>query len=155
MSFPNSGTSFTSKMIRHLSKMSTASNYGDEVLDKDGNSIPMFDSNGPFWIEPPSHPEYTRPTLFALTKTHCGGRCDKCGPSEFVETPHSFLSACLTGKITHTSSEGKVVKKPVTYSIDLVQRGECYTVLDLHEYVCFLFPSQAYCILLISKRFIS
>ena len=53
MSFPNSGTSFTSKMIRHLSQMSTASNYGEEVLDKDGKSIPMFDSNGPFWIEPP------------------------------------------------------------------------------------------------------
>ncbi len=123
MSFPNSGTSFTSKMIRHLSHMSTASNYGEEVLDKDGKSVPIFDSNGPFWIEPPTHPEYTRPSLFALTKTHCGGRCEKCGPSKFVENPHSFLTACLSGKIAHTTPDGKVVKKPVTYSLDLVQRA--------------------------------
>jgi hypothetical protein len=110
-------------MIRHLSEMSTASNYGEELLDKDGRSIPMYSPNGPFWIEPPTHPEYTRPSLFALTKTHCGGRCEKCGPSKFVENPHSFMTACLTGKIAHTTLDGKVVKRPVTYDRDLVQRA--------------------------------
>jgi hypothetical protein len=127
MSFPNSGTSFTSKMVRHLSHQSTASNYGEELLDKNGRSIPMFNSslkNGPFWIDPQAEEfNYTRPTTFALTKTHCGGRCEKCGPSKYVENPHSFLTACCSGKIAHTTPKGDVVKEPVTYDRELVQRA--------------------------------
>lgn len=126
MSFPNSGTSFTSKMVRHLSHQSTASNYGEELLDKDGKSIPMYDESdsGPFWIDPQGEDfEYTRPTTYALTKTHCGGRCEKCGPSKYVENPHSFLTACLSGKIAHSTESGKVVKVPVTYDKELVQRA--------------------------------
>ena len=127
MSFPNSGTSFTSKMVRHLSHMSTASNYGEELLDDSGKSIPMYSDSpntGPFWIDPQSEDfEYTRPTIFALTKTHCGGRCEKCGPSQFVENPHSFLTQCLSGKIAHTTSSGEVVKQVVKYDKELVQRA--------------------------------
>jgi len=128
MSFPNSGTSFTSQMVRHLSHQSTASNYGEELLDDSGKSIPIFPSTktGPFWIDPQSDElqDFTRPTLFALTKTHCGGRCEKCGPSKYVENTHSFLTQCLTGKTAHTTPNGKVVKERVApYDKDLVQRA--------------------------------
>jgi len=125
MSFPNSGTSFTSKMVRHLSHMSTASNYGEELLGTDGKSIPMYNKGqGPFWIDPQAEDfAFTRPTVFALTKTHCGGRCEKCGPSKYVENPHSFLTACLSGKIARTTSSGQVVREPITYDKELVQRA--------------------------------
>lgn len=71
MSFPNSGTSFTSKMIRHASEMSTASNYGEENRDLHGNSVPVYPNvtHGPFWIDPHSMDSTERPSNYVLTKT--------------------------------------------------------------------------------------
>ena len=99
MSFPNSGTSFTSKLVRHVTLTSTGSNYGHEVLATD-KVIPMFgDDHPPFWIDPHSLDTWNRPSSLVLTKTHCGGRCEMCGPSDYVENPHSFLTQCLSGRI--------------------------------------------------------
>eukprot|EP00571_Detonula_confervacea_P012081 CAMPEP_0172312478 /NCGR_PEP_ID=MMETSP1058-20130122/17627_1 /TAXON_ID=83371 /ORGANISM="Detonula confervacea, Strain CCMP 353" /LENGTH=596 /DNA_ID=CAMNT_0013025949 /DNA_START=103 /DNA_END=1893 /DNA_ORIENTATION=- len=56
MSFPNSGTSFTSLLIRAASKTTTATNYGMESdLGKDGRSDPIYDwsEEGPYWLHPP------------------------------------------------------------------------------------------------------
>jgi hypothetical protein len=84
MSFPNSGTSYTSKLIRHVSLTRTASNYGNEERAAIGLSRAVFDDQptGPFWQDTHIHPEYTLPQNYALTKTHCGGRCEMCGPSQ-------------------------------------------------------------------------
>lgn len=128
MSFPNSGTSFTSAMIRHRSQMVSASNYGVEVLDANGNSIPVYASPpgkpqmGPFWTDHPQD-NYSRPTTFALTKTHCGGRCQRCGPKTYVETAQSFFEACLSGNIAQTTPNGTVISKDVQYDKDLVHRA--------------------------------
>jgi hypothetical protein len=84
MSFPNSGTSYTSKLIRHVSLTRTASNYGNEERAAVGLSQAVFDDQptGPFWQDMHIHPEYTLPQNYALTKTHCGGRCEMCGPKQ-------------------------------------------------------------------------
>ena len=56
MSFPNSGTSFTSLLIRHASNATTATNYGMEANPGvDGRSVPVYDWSwrGPYWLHPP------------------------------------------------------------------------------------------------------
>jgi Sulfotransferase domain len=100
MSYPNSGTSYTIKLIRHVSLTYTASNYAHENKDKTGPSLPVFrdQPNGPFWLDPEVHPEYSLPTSFVLTKTHCGMRCVVCPPNRYVETTFSFRRRCFTGK---------------------------------------------------------
>jgi hypothetical protein len=69
MSFPNSGTSYTSKLIRHISETRTASNYGNENKGAKGLSLPIFPDQpaGPFWQDPYIHPEYTLPKTFVLS----------------------------------------------------------------------------------------
>lgn len=56
-SFPNSGTSFTSLLIRHASNATTATNYGMESkIGPDGkSSVPVYDysEEGPYWLYPP------------------------------------------------------------------------------------------------------
>lgn len=55
-SFPNSGTSFTSLLIRQASNATTATNYGMESnLGADGRSVPVYDwsPEGPYWLHPP------------------------------------------------------------------------------------------------------
>lgn len=126
MSFPNSGTSFTSKLVRHSTRTHTATNYGEENIDETkGESVPVFSNHteGPFWTDPLSHPEYEEPLDFVLTKTHCGGRCEKCGPSKYVENPHLFLKDCLSGKRGYRVGKGNTVFEDVFYNPDLVARA--------------------------------
>jgi hypothetical protein len=112
MSFPNSGTSYTSKLIRHISQTSTGSNYGTENLGPRGDSIPVFPDQpeGPFWVDPTMHLEFDDPTEYVLTKTHCGGRCERCPPRKYVETTYSFRHRCLAGKwVAHDNGKNTVV----------------------------------------------
>lgn len=127
MSFPNSGTSYTTKLIRHVSLQDTATNYGYEhykrpiettmnhintnktrspleSLGDTFSSVPVFvnETTGPFWHTPDlwnTFPRYTRPTHLVLTKTHCGMRCTSCLPHQYVETTFSFKRACYTGDV--------------------------------------------------------
>lgn len=54
MSFPNSGNSFTTTMVRTFANISTATNYGEEHVNEDGLSEAITDEvdyeNGPFLI---------------------------------------------------------------------------------------------------------
>jgi hypothetical protein len=58
MSYPNSGTSYTSKLVRMASGTTTATNYGFEGLISavDYKSVPVYNYSldGPYWIHPPS-----------------------------------------------------------------------------------------------------
>ena len=65
---------------------------------------------------------YPLPSLFCLLQKHCGGRCEKCGPSRYVENPHSFLVQCLSGRRGYTK-HGKPVAEMVTYSPSLVRKA--------------------------------
>ena len=74
MSFPNSGTSYTSHLVRKVTGRRTASNYRSENRGKDGesNSVFEYSPGGPFWSDANS-PEYEDASSgYLLTKTHCG-----------------------------------------------------------------------------------
>lgn len=45
-----------------------------------------------------AEPEYTFPKDVVIVKTHCGGRCESCGPAKYAETMYSFRRACRRGK---------------------------------------------------------
>jgi len=84
MSFPNSGTSFTSRLVRDATKTDSASNYADETPSGEaGLRLPVYEDqpDGPFWIKPEASPEFTEPKEYILTKvgiTHIiiSGCCD-------------------------------------------------------------------------------
>ena len=71
MSFPNSGTSFTSRLVRDATKTDSASNYADETPSgQNGLRLPVYDDQpeGPFWIKPEASPDFTEPTEYVISK---------------------------------------------------------------------------------------
>ena len=102
MSFPNSGTSFTMTMVARSTNKSFATNYGAEVIhDTEDESISIYPrrAEGPYWpgLSGLSHTPRNLPDKYVITKTHCGSRCSKCGPDEYIETTEEFLDRCCTG----------------------------------------------------------
>lgn len=126
MSYPNSGTSYTGQVVRHLSLTNTGTNYGEENLGLIHNqSVPVFDDqpDGPFFTDPGVHPEYETPTNYILTKTHCGGRCVRCGPSKYTETTYSFRNRCLSGSWAAKFPNGTKIRYPGTYEPTRVKKA--------------------------------
>ena len=123
MSFPNSGTSYTSRLVRDASQTVTASNYADETPQgAQGWREAVFTDqpSGPFWVKPEASPEYTEPTAFVLTKTHCGIRCNPCSPEAQAETTYSFRRRCL---VTKWAQPGGGNNQYSTYPADRVTKA--------------------------------
>ena len=103
MSYPNSGTSYTLRVVHEASRFATASNYGHNVDEVTGMPIPLYDSveQGPFL----HHGHIPPAESFILTKTHCGGRCTNCPLSKSLETVDSFSDLCMSGTVitNHTT----------------------------------------------------
>lgn len=101
MSFPNSGTTYTSHFIRKTTGTRTATNYAELRLSRNvllgletKESIPVFadQPTGPFWNDG----NETRPTSgFVLTKNHCGAPCLWCRPEQYTQMIHHFRHRCL------------------------------------------------------------
>jgi len=172
MSYPNSGTSFTMRLVARGSGYSITTNYGKEsvlLVDMDAENITMDPSwkkvllqqakmnksirkdnvaensaflnattneklypsssfDGPFLI----NSEKDLPPKYIMTKTHCGGRCNVCGPRSYLETAESFLNMCATGsRIVNASSYQSTTGKyqqitaqiPITYDPNIVSRA--------------------------------
>jgi hypothetical protein len=71
MSFPNSGTSYTSQLVRDATLTDSASNYADETPSgQQGLVLPVYvdQPEGPFWIKPEANPNYVEPAKYILTK---------------------------------------------------------------------------------------
>jgi len=79
MSFPNSGTSYTMRLVQAVSNTTAATNYAEECQqDASGRVATLFDSpSGPYLRQ-----QVPLPKRYILTKTHCGGRCVHCIPGE-------------------------------------------------------------------------
>jgi hypothetical protein len=123
MSFPNSGTSYTILMLRHLSATFSASNYGLEKTyvgsesSKTNVAIRVDQPQGPFWMDAAtkSNANYTYPADLVLTKTHCGGKCVHCPPKMYIESPYSFRRECLTARKIINSTTIRTQVYPTTH----------------------------------------
>jgi len=112
MTFPNSGTTYTTHLVRTVTGHNTATNYGPELNGNDGKSVPIFELSpeGPFWSYA-SDPRFSRPSGgYILTKTHCGGYCEICPPSKYIENPQIFLSNCLQSQYTDNINNSTIAK---------------------------------------------
>jgi len=119
LSYPNSGTSYTMHLVGQASNTTVATNYGQEC-DLNGNreNIPVNSSSphGPYLL----HPERPLPKHVILTKTHCGGYCNDCGPRGYLETKESFMASCAEGARV---SSFNLTKSRVTYNPKIAQRA--------------------------------
>ena len=127
MSFPNSGTSYTMTMVARSTNKAFATNYGNEVIHKDEeNSISIYPRRpeGPYWpgMSGKQHEARDLPDKYVITKTHCGSRCARCGPDEYIETTEEFLLRCASGH-GEFKPGAKRRKYDVTYPHDRVQRA--------------------------------
>lgn len=136
MSFPNSGTSYTLRLAQWASNVTAATNYGDECdVDDEGRNTPLYPEmdNSPALKYPD---KYSLPERYALTKTHCGGRCTHCAPDKYVETQLTFHQQCLQGNRlvplnSNSTASGQNIKKngkservlEVRYPEELVARA--------------------------------
>lgn len=115
MTYPNSGTTYTLKMIQQYTSTTTATNYGNEQ-DVHNTSIPVHPSmtDGPFL----RLLDRQLPSQYILTKTHCGGTALSSDPGDYVETTRSFEVACRSGNRIQNES-----KYETTYSMDIPKRA--------------------------------
>jgi len=131
MSFPNSGTTYTQRLIQKTSGYSVASNYGHELIDDSGNvltdsridsiQINSADVNGPFLTSS----SLTAPlNAYLLTKTHCGGYCfSECPPNWYRLSPLKFLQECRLGLRYNYIEPGKPPRESwVQYDYENVKR---------------------------------
>ncbi len=118
MSYPNSGTSFTMRLVHQASKRAVATNYGSEENVFNEN-VPLYSNspNGPYIL----HPNETLPEEYILTKTHCGGRCVDCEPVKYIETLKTFMKRCAQGHRKNTNYRDN--KEIVQYHPSIVQRA--------------------------------
>jgi len=142
MSFPNSGTSYTMRLVQTASGRMGGSNYGKECdVDKEtGENFPIYDDSpsGPFLSRRLGNKEgLSVPERYVPVKTHCTGYTTESGPDKYAMTVRSFQEKCLSGNVIHperdpktgkiVSARGKpnsMVDKEITfYNASLVQRA--------------------------------
>ncbi|CAB9501840.1 expressed unknown protein [Seminavis robusta] len=115
LSFPNSGTTYTNKLVQGMSGTSTATNYGQEQSGYK-SSIPLSPNlpNGPFLRYPDGNT-----SKYLLTKSHCTGYCIRCSPDRYVLNAERFESGCRSGN--HLVNGESVSSKPA-YAAELVKK---------------------------------
>lgn len=100
-------------------------------MRKDGTSEAVFKDSpgGPFWTTPMDFE--SRPKRgYLLTKTHCGSRCDVCGPVGYIENHQIFSRRCVEGyHITKDAKSGERSEVMDRYSEDLVA-GAVHLIRD-------------------------
>lgn len=68
-------------------------------------------------------PNYTFPKEYVLVKTHCGGRCESCGPSKYAETSYSFRRACRRGQKRVVTKDGETMHTRTHYPATRVSKA--------------------------------
>ena len=105
------------------SNLSTASNYGDEVTHNDDFSLSIYPrhAEGPYWEGLSGKMGDIRPlpSKYVLVKTHCGSRCVKCPPSQYVQTLQEYTDACRNSTAREAPDRRKV---NYLYPVDRVKK---------------------------------
>jgi hypothetical protein len=126
MSFPNSGTSYTMRMIARTTQTLVATNYQKTESSEERRLHPVYagNSEGPFWPDP-EHSNYKRPPTYVLTKTHCGSRCNDCAPSIYLRDVNldAFPTLCASGSKLKASPDGSEQVVGVEYNVTNVKRA--------------------------------
>jgi len=124
MTYPNSGTTYTLKLIQQYPNTTTATNYGNEQ-SRHEKSIPVHPGtkgeHGPYL----RYTDWNLPPHYILTKTHCGGRSLSSDPRDYFETTEWFELACRSGNQQGGDSFSKNAtyqKSQVVYSMDIPKR---------------------------------
>lgn len=123
MSFPNSGTSYTMRLVSRTTHTLTATNYITE--SSQGRQLhPVYfnHSEGPFWPGP-NQSQYVRPSNYVLTKTHCGNRCNDCVPKHYLDGPLSFARQCSSGSKSEMALDGQEQTVRAMYDSQLVHKA--------------------------------
>ena len=95
------GTSYSINNIEGMTETTTATNYGRD-LPKPLMPVRTNWTSGPYLHKTN---DYKLPPNYILSKSHCGGYCMDCQPSQYVfSTAEDFELACRTG----TSSNATV-----------------------------------------------
>jgi hypothetical protein len=127
-SYPNSGTSYTMMLVERATNQSTATNYGPEVTAPGDTSLAVFPDthpNGPFWEGMSGKLGTIRdlPRNYILTKTHCGGRCVKCGAKKYVINNTSrFMEDCERTEFFKSAQGQDTRVEPLSNSRSLVSK---------------------------------
>ena len=112
MSFPNSGTSYTMKLIQRYSKTTAATNYVSEIVDETKPVYIDVQQKGPFVLHPPRN----RPPKYIATKTHCAQ--ERGSTSIFqIDSASMFEKACAD---RHELRNGRQIH---TYYSSMVHRA--------------------------------
>lgn len=124
MSFPNSGTSYTMRLITRTTKTLVATNYQKTESSEERQLYPVYSghSEGPFWPDP-NQSQYRTPPSYVLTKTHCGSRCNDCGPVYYLRDFKDFEKLCSTGSKLERSPDGREESITVSYNNTQVKRA--------------------------------
>ena len=108
MSFPNSGTSYTLRLVHKTSNKTIGTNYEKEI--NYGKSIPIssqLSPYGPFMLQdrhmnvPKKDKSQSNDSYhhLILTKTHCAGYCVDCNIREYFIDRYQFQRGCATNRL--------------------------------------------------------
>jgi len=102
LAFPDSGENDLVNFIHQSTGMTTATNYGQNMLSDTGRvRFSMVDSK-PVYVSRPRGPYlYTHhlpvPAHTIPTLSHCGGFCNDCFPGKYMLRRDAFIAACAEG----------------------------------------------------------
>jgi len=123
MSFPNSGTSYTMRLVKRTSYTTAATNYYRESLSSEIRPVYSDSPEGPFWLDPDESKYRRRPTRYLLTKTHCGSRCSECAPDKYMNDANNFPTLCAGVKKLQKMEDGTETSVTISYNTSKVHKA--------------------------------
>ena len=131
MSYPNSGTTFTLRLVITDSNQTVATNYPAEPQFNGHEHENLYQSsNVPFLL----FPNMSMPSKYILTKTHCGGHCLHCDPEEFAKLEiKSFLSDCRSSKSKNWGHYENSANQRVKKAVHLMRNPIDNSVSNFHH----------------------
>jgi hypothetical protein len=128
MAWPFSGEDYILNSIQHLTNVSTATNYGEEVTLKGYFSIPIYPRRpeGPYWEGLGGQSGHLRrklPLQYVLTKTQCSYKCFMgcIKPQDYYNESESKFSEACEKTTARIAPEGKLVS--MTYPVERVAKS--------------------------------